>query len=126
MNVRVIECSIQITWSRPANGGAPITRYQIEVCPANRRGICNDLSSLCGRDVNINTCTVPMTSLQSLGVAPGEQIRVRAKAYNSNGWSPASAFNTGVALMRGSAPKMPIPSISKTGSAISIRWTPIN
>jgi hypothetical protein len=67
-----------------------------------------------------------MSSLTRYNVASGEQIRVRASAYNINGWSTQSAFNTGVALMQATTPDMQTPTAVKTKSNITISWTPFN
>lgn len=67
-----------------------------------------------------------MTQLTRYNIAAGEQIRVRASAYNSNGWSTASAFNTGVAVMQSTTPDMQTPSATKTKSDITLTWKAFN
>ena len=76
--------NIDVTWTAPASGGSPITRYIVESCS----GSCTSWRST---TVSGNP---PATSTTIGGLANGTTYRVRVRAINSAGDSGWSATDT--------------------------------
>ena len=76
--------NIDVTWTAPASGGSPITRYIVESCS----GSCTSWRST---TISGNP---PATSTTIGGLATGTTYRVRVRAVNSAGDSGWSAIDT--------------------------------
>ena len=103
---------IDVTWTPPADGGSPITRYTVQYC-----------SSGCA---NWQTRTVsgnpPATTTTLTGLASGTTYRVRVRAVNSAGESGWSATDTATTPTR---PETPTNLLVTVGGpdTLSATWT---
>ena len=86
--------NIQVTWTAPASGGAPITRYTVQSCS----GGCTSWRST---TVSGNP---PATTATISGLATGTTYRVRVRAVNSAGESGWSASDTATTPTRPGTP----------------------
>ena len=76
--------NIQVSWTAPASGGSPITRYIVESCSG---GCTSWRSTAVSGDPPATTATIG-------GLATGTTYRVRVRAVNSAGESGWSAIDT--------------------------------
>ncbi len=86
--------NIQVTWTAPASGGAPITRYTVQSCS----GGCTSWRST---TVSGNP---PATTATISGLATATTYRVRVRAVNSAGESGWSATDTATTPTRPETP----------------------
>ena len=84
---------VRVSWNVPANGGAMITAYQVEVTDAS--------GALVGTLRNTTDTTLDVTALTN-----GEQYSFRVRAHNAAGDGPWSAAATAVPAGRPGAPHM--------------------
>ncbi|MCY3634413.1 MAG: fibronectin type III domain-containing protein [bacterium] len=85
---------IDVTWTAPADGGSPITRYTVQYCSAG----CANWQT---RTVSGNP---PATTTTLTGLASSTTYRVRVRAVNSAGESGWSATDTATTPTRPETP----------------------
>ncbi|MYH72477.1 MAG: hypothetical protein F4153_07875 [Acidimicrobiia bacterium] len=85
---------IDVTWTAPADGGSPITRYTVQYCS----GGCANWQT---RTVSGNP---PATTTTLTGLASSTTYRVRVRAVNSAGESGWSATDTATTPTRPETP----------------------
>jgi hypothetical protein len=97
--------SVRLSWSAPADNAAPITAYSLEVLDRNGLVWSEETTHCDGSAAAALTalqCAIPMEVLRAapFSLQRGDLVQVRARAYNRDGWSVASATNTEGATVR--------------------------
>jgi len=95
----IVECGLRIDWPTPEDGGSPILEYNVEV---QRKDGQFYRMTFCGQKPQQQThCIVPMSKLQGdpINLQKGDDILVRASAFNKKGWSPVSPLSNAMGIL---------------------------
>ena len=92
-------CDVRVDWTAPDSRGAPIQKYNIEA--QSSKGAFFPVPA-CGQKADSQSCLIPMATLQAkpFGLQRGEDIVVRASAYNRKGWGLHSNVNSDGAVLK--------------------------
>jgi len=116
----VTQTTAMLSWGPPPfDGGAPITRWKVELQPKSKAALVNGLSS------NWTTMYEGRGTACTLNaLRPGCVYRVRVAACNSAGWG-AAGFPANVAAAP-TAPDTPqhLQVVRRTREALSVTWQP--
>ncbi len=108
----VMNASLGVSWTAPANGGSPITGYKVGRCSAN-----------CGTDANwtVTTLNTIDTATTLDGLANGTAYQVRVAATNSIGDSDWSDSATATPVATPGKPDAP--GLTVKDASLDVSWS---